>query len=222
MRSASAPRSDRIDSVNGVAGLDQRRETYDYLLGITQVAARAMRSWNRASRGRTAAATTPIRTSCSTRARTGGGSSRGSRATTSTSRGRRDAAVAYRYLHDSFGDRSHMVEASWVQSLPARLHVDADAALPARKAPPTSTAIRRFRRASCRASFTRPTRGCRRSARSPPGVRLAKTFAGGVTRRRRRRTCIASVRAGAAGGSGSPGLAEFSARWIEVGLEKRF
>ena len=25
-----------------------------------------------------------------------------------------------------------------------------------------------------------------------------------------------------AGGSGSPGLAEFSARWIEVGLEKRF
>ena len=30
--------------------------------------------------------------------------------------------IAYRYLHDSFGDRSHMLEASWIQPLPARIH----------------------------------------------------------------------------------------------------
>jgi hypothetical protein len=53
------------------------------------------------------------------------------------------------------------------------------------------------------------------------GVRLAKAFSGGIT------VDLAAnlyrQRAGwHAGGGGSPGLAEFSARWIEVGIEKRF
>ena len=53
------------------------------------------------------------------------------------------------------------------------------------------------------------------------GLRVAKQLAGGVT-------VDAAVnfyrqRAGwRAGGNGSPGLAEFSARWIDVGIEKRF
>jgi hypothetical protein len=53
------------------------------------------------------------------------------------------------------------------------------------------------------------------------GVRVAKTFGADVT------VDVAvnlyRQRAGwHAGGSGSPALAEFSARWIEVGIEKRF
>jgi hypothetical protein len=53
------------------------------------------------------------------------------------------------------------------------------------------------------------------------GLRLSKTFGADVT------VDVAvnmyRQRAGwHAGGSGSPGLAEFSARWIEFGIEKRF
>jgi hypothetical protein len=53
------------------------------------------------------------------------------------------------------------------------------------------------------------------------GLRLAKDFSGGVTAD----LAINLYRQRGdwrAGGGGSPGLAEFSARWIEFGLAKRF
>ena len=53
------------------------------------------------------------------------------------------------------------------------------------------------------------------------GLRVAKTFAGGTTAD----VALNFYRQRSAwriGGGGSPGLEEFSARWIEFGIEKRF
>ncbi len=80
---------------------------------------RRRRSCSRTSRTRAATATSPIRTSCSTTARTIGGCSPGSRATTSTFPSVDGTLqLAYRYLDDSFGADSNMLEAAWVQPLP--------------------------------------------------------------------------------------------------------
>jgi hypothetical protein len=210
---------DRIDSANDVAR-GRRRETYDYLAGITQ----------------TLSATAVVE----------------SAVTWSDGRGyysdpyklldaRPDhrrifawltrynqhvpavdgtARIAYRYLRDSFGDRSQAVEVSWVQRLPSGVtvtpslrYLTQDAASFYRDPPfPQGFVPDALYTADARLSaFGAIT----------AGARLAKTFGADVT------VDVAvnfyRQRAGwHAGGGGSPGLAELSARWIEVGLEKRF
>ena len=128
--------------------------------------------------------------------------------------------VAYRYLDDSFGDRSHMVEASWVQTLPRgftltpTLRYYTQGAANFYRDPP-------FPEGSVQGEpYTADTRLSAYGAITA-GMRLAKSFPGGVT------ADVAFTfyrqRAGwRAGGGGSSGLLEFSARWIEFGLEKRF
>jgi uncharacterized protein DUF3570 len=213
---------DRIDAPEGVNGpvLDRPRETYDYLLGMTQVLR----------------ADAVVETSV----------------TWSDGRGyysdpyklldarpdhrrifawltryhqyfpRPDATLrlAYRYLRDSFGDRSHMVEATWIQALPDGFTV--------------APTLRYFTQGAADFYLDPPfpqgvvpgelhTADARLSAFGAwtLGLRFAKAFAGGVTAD----VAINVYRQRGdwrAGGAGSPGLAEFSARWIEFGLEKRF
>jgi len=210
---------DRIDSANGLA-LDKRRETYEYLAGITQVlradaAVESTFTWSdgrgyysdpyklldvRPDHRRIFAWLTRYNQYVP--------------AVDGTLR------IAYRYLHDSFGDRSHMLEASWIQPLPGgfvltpTLRYLTQSAASFYHDPP-------FPQGSVPGEiYTADTRLSAFGAVTA-GVRLSKTFGADVT------VDVAvnmyRQRAGwHAGGSGSPGLAEFSARWIEFGLEKRF
>jgi hypothetical protein len=210
---------DRIDAVNGLA-LDKRRETYEYLAGITQVlradaAVESTVTWSdgrgyysdpyklldvRPDHRRIFAWLTRYNQYVS--------------AVDGTLR------IAYRYLHDSFGDRSHMLEASWIQPLPRgfvltpTLRYLTQSAASFYHDPP-------FPEGSVPGQlYTADTRLSAFGAITA-GLRLSKTFGADVT------VDVAvnmyRQRAGwHAGGSGSPGLAEFSARWIEFGLEKRF
>jgi len=128
--------------------------------------------------------------------------------------------VAYRYLDDSFGGRSHTVEASWVQTLPRgftlmpMLRYYTQGAADFYHDPP-------FPEGSVQGEpYTADTRLSAFGAITA-GLRLAKSFPGGVTAD----VALSFYRQRAgwrAGGEGSPGLLEFSARWIEFGLEKRF
>jgi hypothetical protein len=106
--------------------------------------------------------------------------------------------VAYRYLDDSFGDRSHMLEASWVQALPAGFTLT-----------PT---IRYF------------SQGAARFYHDPPFPQGA--VPGGLYTADERLSAFGAITLGQRGdwriGGGSPGLAQFSARWIAFGLTKRF
>jgi len=211
--------NDRIDSVNGIAR-DKRRETYDYLLGITQVLRRdaiveSSVTWSdgrgyyadpyklldvRPDRRQILAWLTRYNQYLP----------------------RFDATlrVAYRYLRDSFGDRSHMLEASWVQSLPAGFtltptlrYLTQDAADFYRD-PPFPQGARQG------TPYTADTRLSAFGALTA-GLRVERQFAHGVSADVE--VNVYRRRAGwHAGGSGSPGLAEFSARWIEFGLAKRF
>ena len=210
---------DRIDSATGVAR-GRRRETYDYLAGITQVLS-----------------TTAVVESTVTWSDGRGYYSDPYKLLDTRPDHRRILAwltrynqyvpavdgtlrIAYRYLHDSFGDRSHMLEASWIQPLPAGFtvtpslrYLTQDAASFYRDPPFPQGFVPD-------ALYTADTRLSAFGAITA-GVRLAKTLGADVT------VDVAvnfyRQRAGwHAGGSGSPGLAEFSARWIEVGLEKRF
>jgi len=210
---------DRIDSATGVAR-GRRRETYDYLAGITQVLS-----------------TTAVVESTVTWSDGRGYYSDPYKLLDTRPDHRRILAwltrynqyvpaldgtlrIAYRYLHDSFGDRSHMLEASWVQPLPAGFtvtpsvrYLTQDAASFYRDPPFPQGFVPD-------ALYTADTRLSAFGAITA-GVRLAKTLGADLT------VDVAvnfyRQRAGwHAGGSGSPGLAEFSARWIEVGLEKRF
>jgi hypothetical protein len=219
---------DRIDSVSTLVGgvsvpgaaRGERRETYEYLLGVTQVlradaVVESSITWSdgrgyyndpyklldvRPDRRRIFAWLTRYNQYLP----------------------RVDATlrIGYRYLHDSFGDRSHMLEASWVQSLPAGF---------------TLTPTLRYLTQSAAGFYQDPpfpqgfvpgephTADTRLSAFGAitAGVRLAKEFAGGVSID----VAVNVYRqrpAWRAGGNGSPGIDEFSARWIEFGLEKRF
>lgn len=128
--------------------------------------------------------------------------------------------LSYRYLRDSFGGDSSVVEAAWVQPLPAGWSV----------AP----------------SLRYATQGAARFYRNPPfpqgyvpggdytadtrlsafgafttAIAIAKTLPDGWSADLR----IAFYRQRAAwriGGGGSPGLEPFSARWIEAGIAKAF
>jgi hypothetical protein len=212
---------DRINAPLGVNGpvLDQPRETYDYLLGITQVLnARAVvestitysdgRGYYsdpyklldaRPNHRRIFAWLTHFNLRLS----------------------RPDATLqlAYRYLDDSFGDNSHMLEASWVQQLPKGFTLT-----------PT---LRYYTQSAARFYHDPPfpqglvhgepyTADERLSAFGAVtlGLRVAKELP-------RRVTIDAGIdfyrqRGDWRIGGGSPGLAQFSARWIEVGLTKRF
>jgi len=212
---------DRINAVEGVNGpvLDQPRETYDYLLGITQVldARSLVESSITWSDGRGFYAD-PYKLH-------------------DTRPGRRrilawlthynryfpgpDATLRldYRYIDDSFGDRPHMLEASWVQTLPEGF---------------TLTPTVRYLTQSAASFYRDPpfpggfvpgelyTADARLSAFGAVtlGLRLAKELPQGVTADLA--VNVYRQRGDWRIGRGSPGLAPFSARWIELGLSKRF
>jgi hypothetical protein len=213
-----AAANDRIDPVMGTVH-DQRRETYDFLAGATQVlnAEEVVESTITWSDGR-GYYSDPYKL---LDARPGH-----RRIFAWLTRYHRylprvDATLqlSYRFLDDSFGDRSHAVEAAWVQGLPLGFTLT-----------PT---IRYFTQGAADFYHDPPfpqgvvpgdlyTADARLSAFGAVavGLRLAKAFAGGVT---------ADVelnfyrqRGDWRPGGGSPGLAAFSARWIAFGLTKRF
>jgi hypothetical protein len=209
---------DRIDSVNGLAR-DRPRETYDYLLGITQAlrADAIVESSITWSDGR-GYYSDPYKSLDARPDRR--------RIFTWLTRYHQylaepDATLqfAYRYLDDSFGDESHMLEASWVQTLPhgftltptLRYLMQGAASFYHDPPFPQGFVPGEFYSADARLSaFGAVT----------VGLRLAKDFAGGTT------ADIAlnvyRQRGDWRPGGGSPGLAQFSARWIEFGLSKRF
>lgn len=212
---------DRIDAPEGVNGpvLDQPRETYDYLLGITQVLdARSLvessLTWS-AGRGYYADPY-KLHDTRPDRRRIFAWLTHYNRYFPA-----RDATLrlAYRYLDDSFGDRSHMLEASWVQALPNGFTLTPTLRYL------TQSAARFYRDPPLPEGFVPGelyTADERLSAFGAVtlGLRLAKELPHGVTAdlaidvyRQRGDWRI---------GRGSPGLAEFSARWIELGLSKRF
>ena len=175
---------------------------------------RRRRSCSRTSRTRTATATTPIRTSRSTRGPTTAASSRGSRATTSTSPAA-DAtlrAVATATSTIRSATDSSMLEAAWVQPLPAGFTRDAERALlhAGRRElllrPAVSAGLRP------RPSRTRRTRGSRRSARSPRACGSRKAFADGWSADLSRRLLPPALGLARRSASGSPGLADRSRR----------
>ncbi len=209
---------DRIHSVNAIA-TSRRRETYDLLLGVTQVlnAGAVVESALTWSQGR-GYYSDPYKLldARPDRRRIVSWLTRYNQYLP-----RMDATVriAYRYLDDSFGDRSHMVEASWVQPLPAGFTLTPTLRYY------TQSAARFYRDPPFPQGFVDSdvhTADTRLSAFGAvtAGVRLAKALPGAVT------VDVAfnfyrqkpSWRAG----GGSPGLDEFSARWIEAGIEKRF
>ena len=212
---------DRIDAPEGVNGpvLDQPRETYDYLLGITQVLdARSLvessLTWS-AGRGYYADPY-KLHDTRPDRRRICAWLTHYNRYFPA-----RDATLrlAYRYLDDSFGDRSHMLEASWVQALshgftltPTLRYLTQSAARFYRDPPfPEGFVPGELYTADARLSaFGAVTLGLRLAKELPHGV--TADLAINVYRQR------GDWRIG----GGSPGLAEFSARWIELGLSKRF
>ena len=213
---------DRINAVEGVNApvLDQPRETYDYLLGITQVldAASVVESSVTWSDGR-------------------GYFSDPYKLHDARPNHRRIFAwlthynryfaapgatlqLGYRYLDDSFGDRSHMLEASWVQALPygltltptiryltqAAAHFYRDPPFPQGFVPGgLYTADERL------SAFGAVTLGVRLAKELPHRLTIDVAFNAYRQRGDWR-----------LGGDGSPGLAKLSARWIEFGLAKRF
>lgn len=212
---------DRIDAPEGVNGpvLDQPRETYDYLLGVTQVldAQTAIESSIAWSDGRGYFSdpyklhdTRPGRRRIFTWLTHYNRYFPASGAT---------LQLAYRYLDDSFGDHSHMLEASWVQTLPRGFSVTPtiryltqsaasfyhDPPFPAGFVPgELYTADQRL------SAFGAVTLGLRLAKELPHGITLDLAM---NAYRQRGDWRI---------GNGSPGLAEFSARWIEFGVSKRF
>jgi uncharacterized protein DUF3570 len=213
-----AATNDRIDPVTGIVH-HQRRETYDFLAGVTQVlnadeVVESTITWSD-GRGYYSDPYKLLDTRPDHR-RIFAWLTRYHRYVP-----RFDATLqfAYRFLDDSFGDRSHMLEASWVQALPAGF---------------TLTPTLRYLTQSAAHFYHDPpfpqgfvqgglyTADERLSAFGAvtAGLRVAKDFRGGITAdveldfyRQRGDWAI---------GRGSPGLAVFSARWISFGLTKRF
>ncbi len=128
--------------------------------------------------------------------------------------------VAYRYLDDSFGADSHMVEAVWHQALPGGWSVTPSLRYLTQKAawffrgPPIGSGLRPGEpytadaRLSAFGAFT-------------PGILVARDFGDGW---------VADVKvefyrqkaSWRAGGGGTEGLLPFSARWIQVGVGRSF
>ena len=209
---------DRIDSTNGIA-TNRRRETYEMLFGVTQVlnAGAFVESSLTWSQGRGYYSDPykllDVRPD---RRRVFSWLTRYNRYLP-----RMDATVriAYRYLDDSFGERSHAVEASWVQTLPAgftltptlRYYTQGAASFYRDPPFPQGFIDPEFHSADTRLSaFGAMT----------AGVRIAKMLPGDFT------VDVAfnfyRQKTGWRAGGGSPGLDDFSARWIEAGIEKRF
>ena len=212
---------DRINAVEGVNGpvLDQPRETYDYLLGVTQVldAASLVESSLTWSDGRGDFSDPyKLHDARPNHRRILAWLTRYNRYFAAP-----DATLqlGYRYLDDSFGDRSHMLEASWVQALPGGF---------------TLTPTIRYFTQSAAYFYRDPpfpqgfvpgqlyTADERLSAFGAVtlGLRLAKELPHRIT------VDVAydayRQRGDWRPGGGSPGLAAFSARWIEFGIAKRF
>ena len=210
---------DHVDSVNGLAR-GKRRETYDWLLGVTQVLdARSIvdvqLTWSdgrgdysdpyklldtRPDRRRVLALRTRY--------------NRHFAATDATLR------LAWRYLRDSFGDDSQVLEASWVQALPQSftltptLRYLTQGAADFYRDPPFPQGFVPGN------PYTADTRLSAFGALTL-GLRLERQFAGGLTAD----VAVNLYRQRPAwrlGGGGSPGLVDFSARWIEFGLARTF
>lgn len=210
---------DRIDSVNGVVR-DRTRETYDYLVGVTQVLradslVATTLTWSD-GRGEYDDPYKLLDSRPGAR-RILAWQTRYNRYFSGT-----DATLrlTYRFLSDSFGDRSHALEASWVQALPGGYAVTptirylTQGAASFYRDPPFPQGLVQG------APYTADQRLSAFGAITA-GLRIAKTFGASVTAD----AAINLYRqrgAWRAGGGGSPGLADFSARWIEFGLEKRF
>ena len=210
---------DRIDSVNGTAK-NRHRETYDFLAGITQVlrADALIESTLTWSEGRGYYADPyKLLDARPDRRRIVAWLTRYNQYVPAMDATLR---IAYRYLDDSFGDRSHMLEAAWVQPLangfmvtPSLRYLTQSAASFYRDPPFPQGFV-------AGEPFTADARLSAFGAVTA-GIRIAKSIGADVTVD----VALNLYRQRAdwrAGGNGSPGLAEFSARWIEVGVEKRF
>ena len=213
---------DRINALEGVNApvLDQPRETYDYLLGITQVldAASVVESSVTWSDGRGYFSDPyKLHDTRPNHRRIFAWLTHYNRYFTAP-----DATLqlGYRYLDDSFGDRSHMLEASWVQALPYGLtltptirYLTQSAAYFYRDPPfPQGFVPGELYTADERLSaFGAVTLGLRLAKELPHRLTIDVAFNAYRQRGDWRLD-----------GHGSPGLAEFSARWIEFGLAKRF
>jgi hypothetical protein len=128
--------------------------------------------------------------------------------------------LSYRYVHDSFGDESHAVDAAWNQPLPSEWSVE--------------PSVRYYTQSKASFYFDPPfpqgfefgkpyTTDARLSAFGAftSGIAVAKLLPEGWSvdlklELYRQRT---SWRLG---GGGSPGLETFSARWIQAGISKTF
>jgi hypothetical protein len=209
---------DSIDSVNGVA-MGRRRETYDFLLGVTQALnPRAIVESNLTYSTGRGYYDDPYKTfdrRPSTR-RVLAWLTRFNQAMP----GDATLRLTYRWLHDSWDADSHMLQVEWAQPLPqgfvltpALRYLTQDRAFFYHD-PPIGTGFRPGQ------PYTADTRLSAFGALTP-SLRLAKQFAGGWT------TDLAvsyykQRGAWRLGGDGSPGLLDFSARWIELGVEKAF
>ncbi|MGE5088052.1 MAG: DUF3570 domain-containing protein [Candidatus Levyibacteriota bacterium] len=210
------------DAIDGTTGAirGKHRETWDALLGITQVVnaeaiVDAQLTWSD-GRGEYSDPYKPLDTRPDRR-----------RVLALLARYNRHFAapdatlrLAWRYLRDSFGDRSHMLEASWVQPLPRGF------ALTPTVRYLTQTAADFYRDPPFPQGYvpgepyTADTRLAAFGALTL-GLRLERQFAGGVVAD----VVVDVYRQRAAwrlGGDGSPGLSDFSARWIEFGLSRTF
>jgi len=133
-----------------------------------------------------------------------------------------DATVklSYRYLHDSFGVTSHVLEAAWRQPLPAgfaltpSLRYYTQSAADFYRDPPFPQGFVPGQ------PYTADTRLSAFGAFTP-ALRVERLFAEGWSVD----LTFAFYRQRSAwriGGDGSPGLEPFSARWIEAGVTKTF
>ena len=128
--------------------------------------------------------------------------------------------LSYRYLRDSFGSDSHALEAAWHQPLPSEWSVE--------------PSVRYYTQSAASFYFNPPfgqgfelgkpyTADTRLSAFGAltPGIAVAKLLPGGwsVDLKLEYYRQRSSWRIG---GSGSPGLEPFAARWIEAGIAKIF
>lgn len=128
--------------------------------------------------------------------------------------------LAYRYLDDSFGADSHMLEAAWVQPLPHGFSVRPSLRYYTQDAawffygPPIGNGFVRGE------PYTADARLAAFGAWTP-GISVAKAFAGGwsVDLKLEYTEQRGSWRLG---GGGTGGLLPFSARWIQVGVSKTF
>jgi hypothetical protein len=128
--------------------------------------------------------------------------------------------LSYRFLHDSFGSISNTVEATWFQQLPHGWSVAPSLRYYTQTAadfyydPPFPDGFVPGR------NYTADTRLAAFGAFTP-AVTLAKAFGDGWNAELK--FAFYRQRSGwELGGSGSPGLEPFSARWIEVGIAKAF